>query len=63
MQTNRLIGGICEVQRCNGLMCHDKSTKLYKDCLSHSKVNRVDSRTQTTSLFLFSQHKESGVKL
>jgi hypothetical protein len=41
VQTHRLIGGICEVRRWNGLRCHDNliRTKFHKNWFRHSKFN------------------------
>jgi hypothetical protein len=38
IQIRRLVGGIYEVRRWDGLRCHDMHTKFHKNCLRHSKV-------------------------
>jgi hypothetical protein len=38
IETHRLLGGIYEVRRLDGLRCHDIHTKFHKDWFSHSKV-------------------------
>jgi hypothetical protein len=39
-QTHRLMGGIYEVRRSDGLRCHDIHTEFHKDWFMHSKVDR-----------------------
>jgi hypothetical protein len=46
IQTHRLMGGIYEVRRWDGVSCHDIYTNFHKDLFRHSKVDR--GNTQTT---------------
>jgi hypothetical protein len=39
IQIHRLMGGIYEVRRSDGLRCHDTHTKFHKDWFRHSNVN------------------------
>jgi hypothetical protein len=63
--TRRLMGGIYEVRRLDGLRCHDIHTK-YKDCFRHPKVNRkgeiyrhTDSTVISLSLLAFFKIREA----
>jgi hypothetical protein len=47
--THRLMGGIYEVCRSDGPMCHDIYTKFHTDSFRHLKVNGVRV-TQTARL-------------
>jgi hypothetical protein len=47
IQTHRLMGRIYEVRLRDGLRCHKTHTKLHKDWLRHSKLNRVGVYTDT----------------
>jgi hypothetical protein len=38
--THRLMGGVYEMQRWDGLRCHDIHTEFHKDWFRHSDVNR-----------------------
>jgi hypothetical protein len=42
IQTYRLMGGIYEIRRWDGLRCHDINTKFHKDWFTHSKVDMGD---------------------
>jgi hypothetical protein len=44
-QTHRLMGGIYEVRRLDGLRCHDIHAKFHKNWFSHSKVGKGDTQT------------------
>jgi hypothetical protein len=64
---HRLMGGIYEVRRWDGLSCHDIHTKFNRDWLRHSKVNRRYTLTHRqhgdrTDLLSFFQNKESRLK-
>jgi hypothetical protein len=48
IQTHRLMGGIYEVRRLDGMRCHDIHT-ISKNEFRHSKVNRGNSQTERRS--------------
>jgi hypothetical protein len=61
IQTHRLVGGIYDVCRWDGLRCHDIHTKFHKYCFSYSKVDGGgDSQTQPSFIYFF--YKEIRLK-
>jgi hypothetical protein len=67
IQTHRLIRGIYEVRRWDGLRCHDIRTKFNKDYFRYLEVERgIQTHREhgdLISLFLFFQNKESRLKI
>jgi hypothetical protein len=47
MQTHRLMEGICEVRRWDGIRCHDIHTEFNIDWFRHSKVNGAELHRHT----------------
>jgi hypothetical protein len=45
IQTQGLMGGICEVRRRDRIRCHDIHTKFQKDWFRHSKVYKGETQT------------------
>jgi hypothetical protein len=69
IQTHRLMEGIYELRRWDGLRCLDIHTKFHKDLFSHSKFNSGDTHTDThrqqgyfISLLLYFQNKKNGLR-
>jgi hypothetical protein len=69
IQTHRLMGGIYEVRRWDGLRCHDIHNKFHKDWFTHTHVDGGGADLQINrqhgnliSLLLLFQNKENRLK-
>jgi hypothetical protein len=56
MQTYRLVEGIYEARRSDGLMCHDLRTKFHTDWFKHSEVSKGSNRPTDT-------HRQHGYSI
>jgi hypothetical protein len=69
IQTSRLIAGIYEVPRFDGLRCDDVQIKFNKDWFSHSDVDKGDTQTDRKNgdlislLLVFFKMRKVGKKL
>jgi hypothetical protein len=69
IQTHRLMGGIYEVRRWDGLRCHFIHTRFHKDWFRYSIADRGETQTHrhrqdgdSVNLYLFLQNNESRLK-
>jgi hypothetical protein len=52
VQEHRLLRGVYEIRRLDGLRCHDVDTKFHEDLFRHSKVKRRCREIRPRGVFL-----------